>query len=531
MTLIKRLSFSLALTLFAVVAHAQTPQLSSVNLTAEPGRVRASKQGEVLGLRMEVVDEAGDTVFEGAGEAGEHLDWNMCDSSGARVAPGTYTVTVSYTTAAGKSRKRIEQVLVTEEVTSQSGTEKTEMQAASAPQPNIAGTGAAGRLAKWVDNAGKLGNSVVTESANKIGINGVPTHALTINGGPNWTSSTWLGSIALPNIGAIGWASNSAGQRRGIGQANGGLFFFRTQSNPGGIGFPALYDMVISDQGFVGIGTTTPASKLHVGGEMIIDSATPTLHVGSASGEQNRYLHLINSPSHRSSSGIKAGGVLVADTYNFANPGKNDLIVKGQVGIGLAAPTAKLQVSGGGLVGISSATSEADAISGLTTAGASGVYGKNNSGSGYGVRGDNSGSGYGVYALNSSGFALGVEGNAQQSRDKGGLVKAMLLVRANGTIARCYNGQTGASLDAGKTTAGCGFAVTPDGGGDYNVDFGFKVVDRFFSATSLDSSVFSINIGARVIILSGSTTTVLVKTFHTDNGHSNTIADFYLLVF
>ncbi len=31
---------------------------------------------------------------------------------------------------------------------------------------------------------------------------------------------------------------------------------------------------------------------------------------------------------------MKAGGILVADTYNYANPGKNNLIVKGVVGVG-----------------------------------------------------------------------------------------------------------------------------------------------------------------------------------------------------
>jgi len=31
---------------------------------------------------------------------------------------------------------------------------------------------------------------------------------------------------------------------------------------------------------------------------------------------------------------LKAGGILVADSYSFANPGKNDLIVKGNVSVG-----------------------------------------------------------------------------------------------------------------------------------------------------------------------------------------------------
>jgi hypothetical protein len=53
---------------------------------------------------------------------------------------------------------------------------------------------------------------------------------------------------------------------------------------------------------------------------------------------------LINSPTSQTASGLKAGGVLVSDSYSYANPSKNNLIVKGSVGIGTAAPGAKLAV-------------------------------------------------------------------------------------------------------------------------------------------------------------------------------------------
>lgn len=36
----------------------------------------------------------------------------------------------------------------------------------------------------------------------------------------------------------------------------------------------------------------------------------------------------------QSSSGLKAGGILIADDYAYASPSKNDLVVKGTVGIG-----------------------------------------------------------------------------------------------------------------------------------------------------------------------------------------------------
>jgi hypothetical protein len=90
----------------------------------------------------------------------------------------------------------------------------------------------------------------------------------------------------------------------------------------------------------VGIGTTAPASKLDVRGNILMEMGTnPTIFTGAGGTEMNRFLNLINSPTQTSASGLKAGGILVADSYSYANPSKNDLIVKGNVGIGTATPS------------------------------------------------------------------------------------------------------------------------------------------------------------------------------------------------
>jgi hypothetical protein len=87
--------------------------------------------------------------------------------------------------------------------------------------------------------------------------------------------------------------------------------------------------------GNVGIGTTAPTAALDVRGSLTLETGgSATLYTGTGATELNRYLNIINSPSSASASGLKAGGILVSDTYAYANPGKNDLVVKGGAGIG-----------------------------------------------------------------------------------------------------------------------------------------------------------------------------------------------------
>lgn len=113
---------------------------------------------------------------------------------------------------------------------------------------------------------------------------------------------------------------------------------------PDGIPNPALS---VDNVGNVGIGTTNPTSKLDVRGHLTIDSGGDAfVYTGTGSAELNRYLEVLNAPGWQSASGLKVGGVLVADSYSYAYPDKNDLIVKGNVGIGTANPLRKFHVEG-----------------------------------------------------------------------------------------------------------------------------------------------------------------------------------------
>ena len=101
---------------------------------------------------------------------------------------------------------------------------------------------------------------------------------------------------------------------------------------------------------------------------------------------------------------------------------------------------------------------------------------------GMGVRASSFGStGYGLFAQNNAGgMAIGAAGNVSQDRDKSGFVKALLFVTGEGVIARCYNSFI---VGGGASTAPCGFTVTRPFVGDYYIDFGVRVDDRFYSLT------------------------------------------------
>ena len=96
-------------------------------------------------------------------------------------------------------------------------------------------------------------NFVVTSQA-RVGIGTAsPDHRLGISGGPSWTKQGWTGALEMDNGGAIGWKTNTVGNRFGIGHTTGGLYFFHTASDPGTTGSPATYDLIIKDNGHVSV--------------------------------------------------------------------------------------------------------------------------------------------------------------------------------------------------------------------------------------------------------------------------------------
>ena len=163
-----------------------------------------------------------------------------------------------------------------------------------------------------------------------------------------------------------------------------------------------------------------------------------------------------------------------------------------------AAPSSGLGIfsqspNNHGIEGVSNSSSAFGVVGENTSSGGAGIYGSGPVGvygttgmaSSYGVVGVNTATGgIGIHGSAPNGDGFFTENNVQQARTAGGWVKAMALITANG-IATCFNSTL---IGAPATVPPCGFSLHAWGPGDYTVDFGFQVDDRFFSTTKASSA-------------------------------------------
>jgi len=216
----------------------------------------------------------------------------------------------------------------------------------------------------------------------------------------------------------------------------------------------ATNGIAINTAGNVGIGTTNPTSKLFV------LSSTPGVSGIYSESQSGRGIWGKSVGSRgvygesQSSEGVF--GVSSSGTGVAGNSG---------TGIGVYGESA-----------VPNSVAAAGVYGRATASGGIGVIGESNINNAVGVFGvTTSPTGVSVYARNNSGGrAIYAEGNVAQNRNNNGLVKAMVHVNADGTIARCYNGITNVS------TGNCGFTAVRVDNSRFTIDFGFQVSDRFF---------------------------------------------------
>src|SRR6266487_1193048 len=169
--------------------------------------------------------------------------------------------------------------------------------------PNATGTGTQGRLAKWTDNSGTLGDSVAIDTGTGLQLTAAPSGAVDTNllylNSTNGTTGVLAGST--PSYGAAngpffamrGNTYSTIANQRGLFTIAAG-----NVANPAGddgsVKFNTGNDqlgMVIRPTGNIGIGTAAPAAKLDVAGNI---NTTTQYNIGgdrvlSAPGTQNLF--------------------------------------------------------------------------------------------------------------------------------------------------------------------------------------------------------------------------------------------------
>jgi hypothetical protein len=244
----------------------------------------------------------------------------------------------------------------------------------SGPKPNVAGTGTQNYIPVWTNNTGTLANSVIYQSGSNVGIGTTtPGYRLDVVGGS--------ARVTNPSGTTQVQVSGSATSGR-LGQdANG--FFFSSDTSGAALRFATNNGtlnewMRITSAGLVGIGTTKPASALHVvgttgltwtnggtgnlglvtlgtpgtGGSLYVNTPSATSTYPSGLGIDGTY----GTPSLQSVINIRALGVHSGGAYGsqlafWTTSGaalnqQMTITSAGKVGIGTTTPAATLEVNG-----------------------------------------------------------------------------------------------------------------------------------------------------------------------------------------
>src|SRR6266568_4691905 len=234
--------------------------------------------------------------------------------------------------------------------------------------PNAAGSGTQGRLAKWTDNAGTLGDSVALDTGTSLQLTAAPSAMVD-------TNLLYLNSTN-------GTTGMLAGSTPSFGANNGPFFAMRgnnyTTIATGNIASPVGDDgsikfntgndqlrMVIRPSGNVGIGTTSPGSKLHVAGGAAAQGIFGSTDAGAFAGGVHGFSTGLNGKGviGEANNGTLAYGVWGQSTdgrgvYGSTNNGTgvygfnaNDTSGFGVEGLGFNGVKGVSSTNGSGVVG------------------------------------------------------------------------------------------------------------------------------------------------------------------------------------
>ena len=264
----------------------------------------------------------------------------------------------------------------------------------SGAKPAISGTGSTNVVPKWTDTAGTLGNSRIFDNGTNVGIGTTsPAVALDVMGN---NAGLRLSGTGTHQVTVTGATSGRLGQ-----DSNG--FFFSSDTNGKSVRFltnnGTLNEwMRITSTGNVGIGTTTPGTKLEIAGGNLALPNTTSASVGVITLGGNSFVH--NFGTYNTFLGALAGNLSMTGGSNTAT-GYQALYSNTT---GASNTASGYQALWANTTGAGNTATGFDALSANTT-------GNNNTANGYlalyaNTTGpDNTANGYAALAANTTGAA------------------------------------------------------------------------------------------------------------------------------